>query len=169
MKISTRKLAISAILLAFDVIFSRVIALNLNIMKIGVGFAAEAVCAMLYGPWWTALLAALADLVGALAFPTGAYFPGFTVTAAISGLIFGFILYRRPVTWLRALSAATLNTVTVSWLCNTLLIAVWFSSKAYGALLAARAVQLAVMLPLQFIVIRALGASEKVFRKMSRE
>ena len=85
MKISTKKIAISAMLIAFDVIFTRVLALNMPLTKIGLGFAAVMVCGMLYGPGWAALCAGLGDLVGSLLFPTGAYFPGFTVTAAIGG------------------------------------------------------------------------------------
>ena len=34
-------------------------------------------------------------LVGALLFPTGAFFPGFTLTAACTGLLYGLCLYRR--------------------------------------------------------------------------
>ena len=95
MKISTKKIAISAMLIAFDVIFTRVLALNMPLTKIGLGFAAVMVCGMLYGPGWAALCAGLGDLVGSLLFPTGAYFPGFTVTAAIGGAILGAALYKK--------------------------------------------------------------------------
>ena len=81
-KISTQQLVVSALLLALAVIFTRVLAVNQLLNKLGLGFAAIALCAMLYGPVWTAIVSALADLIGALAFPTGAYFPGFTLTAA---------------------------------------------------------------------------------------
>ena len=84
---NTKKIVIVAMLVAFDVIFSRLLAFNVLIAKVGLGFAATAVCAMLYGPVWAGVCAALADLVGALLFPTGAYFPGFTVTAAMTGVI----------------------------------------------------------------------------------
>ena len=164
----TRKLAVSAILLAFDVIFSRVVALNAVNMKIGIGFAAIAVCAMLFGPWWAALVSALGDFIGAIAFPTGAYFPGFTVTAAITGLIYGALLYRKEVTWLRSLIASALNSVFVSWMLNTMMIAVWFSTKSYWVLLGTRAIQLAIILPLQFAVIRALGASKAIKKEIAK-
>ena len=53
-------------LIAFDVIFTRVLALNMPLTKIGLGFAAVMVCGMLYGPGWAALCAGLGDLVGSL-------------------------------------------------------------------------------------------------------
>ena len=49
-------------LIAFDVIFTRVLALNMPLTKIGLGFAAVMVCGMLYGPGWAALCAGLGDL-----------------------------------------------------------------------------------------------------------
>ena len=62
MKGQTKKLAVSALLLAADVILTRILAFNTPLMKIGLGFAATALCAMLYGPWWAAGVAALGDL-----------------------------------------------------------------------------------------------------------
>lgn len=161
MKISTHRLAVSALLLALDVLFVRVLALNTPVMQIGLGFAAIAFCAMAYGPWWAALVSALGDLLGSVLFPTGAYFPGFTLTAALTGLIFGLVLYKRPVGLARAALAAALNCVLVSYLANSALIA-FISGTAYTALLATRAVQLAVMLPVQCAVIYLLGRAKPV-------
>ena len=115
MVITTRKLAISALLLTADVILTRLIAFNTPVMKIGLGFTAVALCAMIYGPWWAALVAALADLLGSLLFPTGAYFPGFTLAAACVGLIFGLLLHRRDLRWWRPVLAAALNSVLISY------------------------------------------------------
>lgn len=152
MKITTRKLAVSAILLAADVLLTRVFAFNTPLMKIGLGFAAIALCAMLYGPAWAALVSALGDLIGSLAFPTGAYFPGFTLTAAVTGLIFGLCLYKRERSWIHAVLAAALNCLIVSFLANSAMIS-FITGNSYAAMLATRAVQLAVMLPVQAAVL----------------
>ncbi len=179
-KITLRQLTVSALLIALDVVFSRVLAINTPLMKIGLGFAAVALSAMLYGPLWAALTAALGDLVGALLFPTGAYFPGFTATAALTGLIFGLFLYRREKSWLRAFLAALCNCLLVTSLLNTLMIAVFFRSSPaelagadfarfmeltnLRALLAARIPQFFIMLGVQTLVIAALQASPALLR-----
>ena len=119
-------------------------------MKIGLGFAAVAICGALYGPWWACICAGIGDLIGSLIFPTGAYFPGFTVTAALTGLLFGALL--RPFTVKKALLAGILNVVIVSFFCNTAMIA-YLTGGDYTKLLAARAVQIAVMLPVQCAVL----------------
>ena len=167
MKITTRHLAVSALLTAADVLFVRVFALNTHIMKIGLGFAAIALCAMAYGPWWAAGVAALGDLLGSVLFPTGAYFPGFTVTAAMTGIIFALVLYKREVRFTTALIAAAANCIIVSYLLNSALIS-YISGNAYTAMLAARAVQLAVILPVQCAVIYLLGKSKAFGNIISR-
>ena len=152
---TTKKIAVSALLIAADVLLTRVLAINTPVMKIGLGFLAVALSAALYGPWWAALTGALADLIGSLIFPTGAYFPGFTLTAAITGVIFGLCFYRRRVTWKEACLAATLNVLLVSYLANSAMIA-YLSGTSFAAMLGVRAVQLAVMLPVQAVVMAVL-------------
>ena len=164
---NTRKLIVSAQLLALDVVFTRLLAISTPLMKIGLGFTAVAMCAILYGPWWTALVAALGDIVGALLFPTGAFFPGFTLTAACTGLIFGLCLYRRGKSILWPFLAAVLNVVLISYLANTAMIS-YISGSPYGTLLKARAVQLAVMLPVQFIVLGFLSRSSVIKKLLAR-
>jgi Protein of unknown function (DUF1393). len=167
MKISTRKSAVSALLLAADVVLTRLLALNTPVMKIGLGFSAVALCAMLYGPWWAALTAGLGDLLGALLFPTGAYFPGFTLTAACTGLLFGLCLYRKPARWGYPALASLLNTLLVSYLANTAMIC-YITGNSYAVMLSARAVQLAVMLPVQFLVLGWLTRSPTVKKLLAQ-
>ena len=163
----TKKLIVSAQLLALDVVLTRLLAVNTPVMKIGLGFAAVALCAVLYGPWWAALVAALGDLVGALLFPTGAFFPGFTLTAACTGLIFGLCLYRRDKSLLWPILAAALNVLLVSYLANTAMIT-YISGTPYTTLLKARAVQLAVMLPVQGAVLSFLHRSSAIKKLLEK-
>ena len=163
----TKKLIVSAQLLALDVVLTRLLAINTPVMKIGLGFAAVALCAILYGPWWAALVAALGDLAGALLFPTGAFFPGFTLTAACTGLIFGLCLYRRDKSLLWPILAAALNVLLVSYLANTAMIT-YISGTPYTTLLKARAVQLAVMLPVQGAVLSFLHRSSAIKKLLER-
>jgi len=150
-KITTRKLAISALLIAIDVLMTRVFAINTPIMRVGLGFAAIVVCGIMYGPGWTALISALGDIVGSTLFPTGAYFPGFTLTAALTGFIFGFCLHREKPTWFHAISASGLNCVLVSFLANSAMIS-YISGNSYKSMLAARAIQLLIMFPVQCVI-----------------
>ena len=65
-------------------------------MRFSTSFIPVVIGARLFGVWGGMAVYGIGDLVGAIAFPTGgAFFPGYTVTAAIVGLIFG--LFLRPV------------------------------------------------------------------------
>ena len=165
MKISTKKIAISAMLIAFDVIFTRVLALNMPLTKIGLGFAAVMVCGMLYGPGWAALCAGLGDLVGSLLFPTGAYFPGLTVTAAIGGAILGAALYNRRLKLSGCILTAFVNGLVVSLILNTTMISLVFGPPL-GPLFLTRLGQFGIMLCVQTLVLFFLERSDTLYKKI---
>ena len=165
MKISTKKIAISAMLIAFDVIFTRVLALNMPLTKIGLGFAAVMVCGMLYGPGWAALCAGLGDLVGSLLFPTGAYFPGFTVTAAIGGAILGAALYNRRLKLSGCILTAFVNGLVVSLILNTTMISLVFGPPL-GPLFLTRLGQFGIMLCVQTLVLFFLERSDTLYNNI---
>jgi len=52
----------------------------------------------------------IGDILGFVIFPTGAFFPGYTLSAILTNLVFGLFLYRREISWLRvALSRLVTN------------------------------------------------------------
>ena len=63
----------------------------------------------------------MGDVLSYLIRPDGAYFPGFTITAALGGLIYGFFLYRRPISLPRTIVAKA----SISLLLNVLLNTFW--------------------------------------------
>jgi len=159
LKLDTKKLAISAMLITLDVLFTRMLAINTPIMKIGFGFAAVAISAILYGPLWAMLTAALGDLAGAIIFPVGPFFPGFTFTAALTGLIFGLFLYRHQGSTWRPVLASALNCLLVTLVANTALIA-YISGNDFTVLFVTRIVQFFVMFPVQALVLIWLNKSK---------
>ena len=165
MKIYTKMIVISAMLIAIDVVFSRLLAINVLIAKVGLGFAAIAVCAMLYGPAWAALCAALGDLAGALLFPTGAFFPGFTATAARTGLIYGMFLYRSRPGLRQCFLAALTNGLAVTLVLNTAMISLVFGPD-FWPLLYTRLAEFAAMLLIQTLVMTAISRSDTLYGKL---
>lgn len=149
---TTKKIVISALLVALNVVLTRIIAINTPLMKIGLGFFAIAMGSALFGPWWGAVIASLGDIVGTLLIPTGAYFPGFTVTAALTGIIFGLFLYKKKITWINSIIASALNVLLVTYFFNTLMIS-YVTGTAYAQLLKLRAIQLAVMFPIEAVLL----------------
>ena len=83
------KITVTAILAAAAMIINRFLSFNVWNMSIGISFVPVLVCGLLFGPLWGGVCGALADFIGALLFPFGPYFFGFTATAFISGVFYG--------------------------------------------------------------------------------
>ena len=80
-KLDTRSITALGLLVAVEIVLSRFCSINAWDLKIGFSFLPVAVAAMRLGPLEAAVVAAVSDFVGAVLFPIGAYFPGFTLTA----------------------------------------------------------------------------------------
>lgn len=114
----TKRLCVIAVLIAMQIVLGRIAAINVgSYLKISFGFIPIAVCGILCGPFWTLLMASVCDILGALLFPTGAFYWGFTLVAAIGGLIYGLFLFNHKENIIRCL----LCTLTVAMICNILL------------------------------------------------
>ena len=114
-----------ALLIALQVVLSRFLSIQLWNLKIGFSFVPVIIAARIFGPFYSVLVYAVGDIIGTFLFPTGPYFPGFTLTAVISGLIFGLFLQKKssPV---KIVAASVLNQLICSLLMNTF----WISYTA---------------------------------------
>lgn len=82
------------ILIAIQVVLARFAVIPIgDMMRFSLSFIPVVIAARKFGFLASTAVYGLGDLVGAIAFPTGgAFFPGYTLTAAIVGLIFGLFL-----------------------------------------------------------------------------
>lgn len=151
-KVNPRTIAQLAILVALEVVLSRFLSINLWSNKIGFAFVPIAVTAMLYGPVTTGVTAAVADLIGALLFPSGAFFPGFTLTAFLNGMVFSLVFHNKQ-TAPRILLAVVIRELGFSLFLNTLWLSIMYSSPYWPLLTTARLWQCLIMVPVQFTVI----------------
>lgn len=153
MKKHVKAMVFVALLTAIEIVFSRFISISTPFMKIGFAFIPLAVCGMLFGPLWAALCGGLADFLGAILFPIGPYFPGFTLSNALVGLTFGLCLRGRFSGWKHIAAASVVNNLAISLFLSTYWLHLLFGSPYLG-LLPTRLVQNGIMLVLEFVVIR---------------
>ncbi|MCM1148525.1 MAG: folate family ECF transporter S component [Butyricicoccus sp.] len=162
-KISTKQVVIIGLLTAMQVVLSRFLSINAWNIKIGFSFVPVFIAAWALGPVQGALVAGLGDFLGAILFPIGPYFPGFTLSCALQGLIFGLLLHKEQ-TFPRILAAAVLNQFGVSLFLTTLWISILYSSP-YGVLLVTRVVQAALLCAVEFTTVTALTRGTSVIRR----
>lgn len=147
------RLIIVALFMAIEIILTRFLSINTPIIRIGFGFVPVALVAIMYGPWWAAIGYAAGDIIGAIIFPTtGAYFPGFTLTAFLTGLTFGLFLYKKPVTWKTVLPASLI----ICFVLNLGLDTFWLYiilDQGVLALIPARLIKAVIMVPIHVLVI----------------
>ena len=151
-KFDVKKLIQISLLIAIEVILTRFCSIQTPIVRIGFGFLPIAIIAIMYGPLSGGIAYALGDFLGMMLFPSGSYFPGFTLTAFLTGIVYGVFLYNKPVTWSRILCAV----LTVCLVLNLGLDTYWLSilmGKGYVALLPTRIMKAALMIPIQAIII----------------
>ena len=153
-KITTKNLTAMALLIALEIILSRFLSISAWNTKIGFSFVPVVAAALLLGPVYAGVVAALADFIGAVLFPVGPYFPGFTLTAFLTGLVFGLFLYRQQ-NLPRVAGAVAVNQFILSLLLNTLWISVLYGSP-FGPLLVTRIPQCIILTVVQMIVIQLL-------------
>ena len=159
-KFTVRSIVILALLIALHVVLTRFLSFNQWNMRIGFGFVPVVIAAVVLGPAGAAFTGGIADFIGAILFPIGAYFPGFTLTAASMGLVFGLFLHKKH-TFIRILLSVAVNQLILSLLLNTFWVSVLYGSPFLG-LIPARLIQCAVNIPIQITVnwftIKSVGA-----------
>ena len=153
-----------SMLVALQVVFSRFLAFSTPIVKISAGFVPVMLAGALYGVPGGFTVAAISDLIGALLFPQGTFFIGYTLTASLTGCIFGLFFHYdgkdMPYT-LRVFFGFLLNALIVTAGLNTLCIAFQYGylltdehdfsriGVKFMAFLPKRLIEAGIMLPIQ--------------------
>ena len=123
------KLTTTAMLTAIAVFLNRFLAITSADIKISFVFVPIIICGTLFGPLWGGVCAGLGDFIAAMLMPLGPFHPGITLTAALTGIIYGTVglaadrLKSKPLFFL----SAVLAVVTEKIICTLLLNTLWLS------------------------------------------
>ena len=127
---SLRSLSVAALMIALHVVLGFI---NIPVgesLRVKFVYLADMMCMLLCGPLVGIPAAIASDLLSFAVYPTGAFFPGYTLSCVVEFLICGLILYRRPVTVLRLF----LSRMLVNLISHVLLGSLWSAmlmGKAY--------------------------------------
>lgn len=121
-------------------------------LKIGFSFIPIVAAAILYGPVAGGLVGAIGDVITAFLFPVGEYFPGFTATAFLTGVIFGVLLHNKDASVWRVSVSVLASQVIISQCVITFFISFLYGSP-FWPLFVTRLAQTCAMSAVQFAVI----------------
>ena len=156
-----RTLVSCALLVALEVILGRWFAIRTPMVNISFAFVPLALSGLLYGPGYGFAVGGIADFIGAMLFPQGPYFPGFTLTNALCGMTHGFLLHQKSgmEQSQRSFFVRTVISVLIvnlGWqMClNTFwLTVIGATSKGFWVLVGTRLTKYLIMAPVQILVI----------------
>lgn len=150
-----KSLAMAAMLLAIACVIGFFAIQLTESIKISFAFLVDELTGAMFGPVVGAVEGGLADLLKFFIHPTGPYFPGFTISEIVTGLLYGILLYRKPITLKRVILANT----TVMLLVNVLMNTAWLQmmyGNAFLVMLPARLLKELIILPINIALFYAL-------------
>lgn len=140
-----------AILLALQMVLGR-IHVGPSFLKVGFGFIASALIGYYFGPWKSMLVGLISDVVTNFLFPDGVFFWGFTLSAVVTGLIYGFLLYQKKPTMSRLLLTTVIAVVIVNLILNTWWVSI-LSQMSFQTLFRLRLGKELVFIPIQTTIL----------------
>ncbi len=157
---NTKTLTLAAMLTAIGIVLSFFkIPIN-QLITIGFGSLPLSVSGMLLGPAVSGVVGALMDIGGYLVKPTGPFFPGFTLSGIVSGVIYGLMFYRKKITLGRVVVTQVILTIVVNILMNSYWLNLLYLKDGYLAVIVSRLPKEFIMLPImtamKFVVLRGL-------------
>ena len=119
---STKTIAFCGVMAALAIVLGFVARIQIgNYIRIGFSELPNILVDTMFGPVTGGIFGGALDILKFIAKPTGSYFPGFTLSAILGGLIYGVFLYGKKVTIPRVLAA----NVLVKGLVNICLNSFW--------------------------------------------
>lgn len=124
-------------------------------LRLGFGFLATAVMGMLYGPFCAGLAAGLVDILQIFLKPTGEFFPGFTLTAILGGILYGLFLYKNQYSLPRLIAVKSIINVFLHLFLNSYWLTFLYG-YAFWAKIPGRLIKNLGLLPLEILLLALL-------------
>lgn len=156
----SKRILLCALFIASTIVLGRILSIRTNIITIGFSFVPIMLGAIILGPKYSTFIATVSDIIGALLFPTGSYFFGFTITAFFTGLIYGLLLYRKNFRIDKSfIIRLIISTIIVTGILNGLLNTIWIiiiNKRASNIIIPIRILKQLIMAPIKVITIVSL-------------
>ena len=172
MRFSAKQAANVGLLTAISIVLTRGFGLGIPILgavglRITLGEVPLMLAGILFGPWAGLVAGVISDIIGYLINPFGGpFFPGFAVSAALTGFLPGLFLHeRRRELTVRQIGAAVVVTDLIAGvLLNTLWLSILYD-QSFFVFLPTRLISRVVTLPIYTALIFLLNRAYQMQRK----
>ena len=149
----TKNLVLCGLMAALAIVLSIVASISIGpYVKIGFSGIPNRIVEYLFGPVVGCIFGGALDLLKFMIKPDGPFFFGFTFNVMLAGLIYGCLLYHKPLSIKRIVIAEFLVKLIVNCGLNTLWISMLYG-KAFFVLLPMRLLKNVIMLPIDSAIV----------------
>jgi ECF transporter S component (folate family) len=148
-----KQLALAGLLLATNIVLVRFVSIQFEVLRLSFGYITFILAGWLLGPVWGAVIGVAGDLLGMLLWPKGSFFPGFTLSALLEGLIYGLFLFGRQVDrrfFVRLVLGILVVHIFVQLGLTTLWLTIMYK-RAFFVVLAGRVLANAITFPIELV------------------
>ncbi|MDI6600395.1 MAG: folate family ECF transporter S component [Thermoanaerobacteraceae bacterium] len=162
--LSAKSIAYAGLFIALSIVLTRTMSFMITVggiqgVRIGLGGMPIILSGIVLGPGLGALVGAASDVIGYILFPNGPYFPGFTLTAALSGalpaILLRFIDRKRSFPLIKILIVIAISDIITSIFLDTYWLVIMYH-KAIAVLLPPRITARVIMIPVNSYLIYSL-------------
>lgn len=133
-------------------------------IKIGFGFLPVAITGILCGPVPAMIVGGMGDLLSFLIAPMGYYFPGWTVSGILVGLLYGLFLYKSDCSLVRIIICEVVIGVFIEIALGSLWLLIQYD-KAFFVMAGVRGIKTLVATPIEIAIVFFFA---KVLKKMPK-
>lgn len=152
---NVRCITLTAMMAALSIVLGYLTFMPNPDIKIGFSFLPNNFVYYLFGPAVGAIYGAMVDILTFIIKPTGTFFPGLTLSAILTGLLYGIALYKKPVSLKRIILTNLIYMLTIEVPLNTYWLSV-LNGSYYYALLPMRALKGGIMFVIGTILLYSL-------------
>lgn len=166
-KIDSRSISLMGLLMAMQIVLTRFLSIQTPIVRIGFSFIPIVMMGMMFNPLIAGVGNLFADFIGIMIFgSSGPYFPGFSLTAFMSGATYSLFFYKKEMSVGRIILAC----LVVTLLCDVVLNTLWLYMMAPASIaqFPIRLGKSAILLPIKVMIVYAISNNPIIREKMRR-
>lgn len=161
---NVRSLVLAALLITIKLILDLFTIQITPVMHLSFEFLATTSIGMLFGPIVGAICGGMSDVINYIINPKGMFFPGFTISSMLEGIIYGVVLYKKKITITRCILANLTVVIIIDILLNTFWLSLLYG-KSFYLLFPARTLKNITMIPINvtmmYFILKLVNKIEK--------
>ena len=146
-----KTIVITALLIAVGIILGQFSVQLTETTKIGISFIATQMTANLFGPVVGGIMGGVTDILKFIIKPTGGFLIGYTISAILGPMIYGIMLYKKPISFWRIFLSKTVVAILINLLLGTFWSYHYFGA-AFWAAIPAKLLQQVIQVPIQSVI-----------------